>query len=192
MRARFLLFTPTTPGGPKSTPFWSKIEAKSLPGAAQVASKAVSKKGIISVPISDPIFMIFQSPRGGARGPPMALKSVPRCFWLAGSRANLLRQRNAPFWPPKTIDVGPIWARFWSSILELDPLVFTGRGGLYHPPPPRGGGKPLLGPSWGLPGPQEAILQEVYISGHDFCHTFRWYENEGRAWNALGGIHFWS
>ena len=28
------------------------------------------------------------------------------------------------------------------------------------------------------------LRREVYISGHDFCHTFRWYENEGRAWNA--------
>ena len=27
-------------------------------------------------------------------------------------------------------------------------------------------------------------VRGVYISGHDFCHTFRWCENEGRAWNA--------
>ena len=27
-------------------------------------------------------------------------------------------------------------------------------------------------------------VREVYISGHDFCHIFRWSENEGRAWNA--------
>ena len=33
MRAQFRLNTLTAPGGPKSTPFWSKIEAKSLPGA---------------------------------------------------------------------------------------------------------------------------------------------------------------
>ena len=31
---------------------------------------------------------------------------------------------------------------------------------------------------------EHGMLREVYISGHDFCHTFRWYENEGRAWNA--------
>ena len=38
---------------------------------------------------------------------------------------------------------------------------------------------------------EHGMLREVYISCHDFCHTFRWCENEGRAWNALGGIHFW-
>ena len=27
-------------------------------------------------------------------------------------------------------------------------------------------------------------LRGVYIACHDFCHTFRWYENERRAWNA--------
>ena len=27
-------------------------------------------------------------------------------------------------------------------------------------------------------------VREVFISCHDFCHTFRWYENERRAWNA--------
>ena len=31
---------------------------------------------------------------------------------------------------------------------------------------------------------EHGMLREVYISGHDFCHTFRWCENEGRAWNA--------
>ena len=31
---------------------------------------------------------------------------------------------------------------------------------------------------------EHGMLREVYISCHDFCHTFRWYENEGRAWNA--------
>ena len=25
---------------------------------------------------------------------------------------------------------------------------------------------------------EHGMLREVYISGHDFCHTFRWYENE--------------
>ena len=40
------------PGGPKSTPFWSKIEAKSLPGAVQMASKAVFNTAAISVLIS--------------------------------------------------------------------------------------------------------------------------------------------
>ena len=39
---------------------------------------------------------------------------------------------------------------------------------------------------------EHGVLREVYISGHDFCHTLRWYENERRAWNALGGIHFCS
>ena len=39
---------------------------------------------------------------------------------------------------------------------------------------------------------EHGMLREVYISGHDFCHTFRWCENEGRAWNAWGGIHFLS
>ena len=27
-------------------------------------------------------------------------------------------------------------------------------------------------------------VREVFISCHDFCHTFRCCENEGRAWNA--------
>ena len=31
---------------------------------------------------------------------------------------------------------------------------------------------------------EHGMLWEVYISCHDFCHTFRWYENESRAWNA--------
>ena len=31
---------------------------------------------------------------------------------------------------------------------------------------------------------EHGMLREVYISCHDFCHSFRWYENEGRAWNA--------
>ena len=31
---------------------------------------------------------------------------------------------------------------------------------------------------------EHGMLREVYISGHDFCHTFRWYGNEARAWNA--------
>ena len=28
------------------------------------------------------------------------------------------------------------------------------------------------------------MLREVYISCHDFRHTFRWCGNEGLAWNA--------
>ena len=31
---------------------------------------------------------------------------------------------------------------------------------------------------------EHGMLREVYISCHDFCHTFRWCENEGRAWNV--------
>ena len=31
---------------------------------------------------------------------------------------------------------------------------------------------------------EHGMLRGVYISCHDFCHTFRWYGNEGRAWNA--------
>ena len=31
---------------------------------------------------------------------------------------------------------------------------------------------------------EHGMLREVYIFCHDFCHTFRWYENESRAWNA--------
>ena len=31
---------------------------------------------------------------------------------------------------------------------------------------------------------EHGMLREVYISCHDFCHTFRWCENESRAWNA--------
>ena len=31
---------------------------------------------------------------------------------------------------------------------------------------------------------EHGMLREVYISCHDFCHTFRWYEDEGRARNA--------
>ena len=29
---------------------------------------------------------------------------------------------------------------------------------------------------------EHGMLREVYISCHDFCHTFRWCENEGRKW----------
>ena len=39
---------------------------------------------------------------------------------------------------------------------------------------------------------EHGMLRGVYICGHDFCHTFRWCENEGRAWNASGGIHLLS
>ena len=35
-----------------------------------------------------------------------------------------------------------------------------------------------------LPRDEHGMLREVYISGHDFCHTFRWYGNEGRAWKV--------
>ena len=28
------------------------------------------------------------------------------------------------------------------------------------------------------------MLREEYLFCHDFCHTFRWCENESRAWNA--------
>ena len=35
---------------------------------------------------------------------------------------------------------------------------------------------------------EHGMLREVYISCHDFCHTFRWCENESRAWNAYLGI----
>ena len=31
---------------------------------------------------------------------------------------------------------------------------------------------------------EHGMHREVYIYCHDFCHTFRWYDNEGRAWNA--------
>ena len=31
---------------------------------------------------------------------------------------------------------------------------------------------------------EHGMLREVCISCHDFCHTFRWCENESRAWNA--------
>ena len=37
---------------------------------------------------------------------------------------------------------------------------------------------------------EHGMVREVYISGHDFCHSFRWYGNEGRAWKGEGGIHF--
>ena len=31
---------------------------------------------------------------------------------------------------------------------------------------------------------EHGMLREVYMFCHDFCHTFRWCENEGRAWHA--------
>ena len=31
---------------------------------------------------------------------------------------------------------------------------------------------------------EHGMLREVYIFCHDFCHTFRWSENESREWNA--------
>ena len=39
---------------------------------------------------------------------------------------------------------------------------------------------------------EHGMLRGVYISRHLFCHTFRWCENERRAYNAEGGIHFLS
>ena len=30
---------------------------------------------------------------------------------------------------------------------------------------------------------EHGMLREVYNSCHVFCHTSRWCENEGRAWN---------
>ena len=58
-RCYFRLKTPTAPGGPKSTPIWSNIEAKSLLGGVQMASKAVSKRIPISGPNFDRDFMNF-------------------------------------------------------------------------------------------------------------------------------------
>ena len=37
---------------------------------------------------------------------------------------------------------------------------------------------------------EHGMVREVYISGHDFCHSFRWCGNEGREWKGEGGIHF--
>ena len=68
MRAQFRLFTPTTPGGRKSTPFWCKIEAKCLPAGVQMASQAVFHKAAILVLISNLIFMNCRPPGGGGRG----------------------------------------------------------------------------------------------------------------------------
>ena len=31
---------------------------------------------------------------------------------------------------------------------------------------------------------EHGMLREVNMFCHDFCHTFRWCENESRAWNA--------
>ena len=56
------------PGGPKSTPFWSKIEAKSLPGAVQMASKAVFNTAAISVLISTLGGMKMRDEHGMLRG----------------------------------------------------------------------------------------------------------------------------
>ena len=64
MRAQFRLNTLTAPGGPKSTPSWSKIEAKSLPGAVQMASKAVFNTAAISVLISIFFFELLTPPGG--------------------------------------------------------------------------------------------------------------------------------
>ena len=74
VRAQFLLISPTTPGGPKSTPIWSKIEAKWPPRW----SKVVSKKGLISVLIFNRILMDFQTPRGRGQGFKWHLKSCPK------------------------------------------------------------------------------------------------------------------
>ena len=52
-------------------PTWSKIEAKSLPGGVQMASKAVFNKAAISVPI-------FERPQGGGRGPKWRLKLIQK------------------------------------------------------------------------------------------------------------------
>ena len=37
---------------------------------------------------------------------------------------------------------------------------------------------------------EHGMLREVSTFCHYFCHTFRWCENEGRAWKGEGGIHF--
>ena len=47
-----------------STPFWSKIEAKSLPGAVQMASKAVFNTAAISMLISYNFLRIVDTPGG--------------------------------------------------------------------------------------------------------------------------------
>jgi len=39
---------------------------------------------------------------------------------------------------------------------------------------------------------EHTMLRGVYISRHVFGHTFSWFENLGRAYNAEGGIHFTS
>ena len=31
---------------------------------------------------------------------------------------------------------------------------------------------------------EHGMLRGVYICCHDFCHIFRWFANERRAWNA--------
>ena len=74
-RCYFLLKSPTAPGGPKSTPIWSKIEARRLRGGVEMGSEAVSKRGAISVPIVNLIFMIFQVPKGEPEVPNWRLKS---------------------------------------------------------------------------------------------------------------------
>ena len=39
---------------------------------------------------------------------------------------------------------------------------------------------------------EHGMLRGVYISRLDFCHTFRWFANVRRAWNAWGGTHLLS
>ena len=69
------------------------------------------------------------------------------------------------FWDPFGLQK---WTPWW----EFDTV-------LLHPPWGRGGASVYC-----LNRDEHGMLREVYISGHDFCHTFRWYENESRAWNA--------
>jgi len=38
--------------------------------------------------------------------------------------------------------------------------------------------------SGGMKMRDHGMLRGGYISGHDFCPTFRWDENQGRAWHA--------
>ena len=139
----------------------------------------------------------------------MAFKSVPKTASTSKLGLDTPRGEKSPPGP----HAGPIWARFWSSISDPPGSVFASKIGLTVPHfsqrnapsttkctllasknGPRGGSSTLV--AFGSRGSrailsggmkmrdEHGVLREVYISCHDFCHTFRWCDNEGRAWNA--------
>ena len=96
VRAQFLLISRTAPGGPKSTPFWSKIKAKWPPEASRWRIKSYPKRLRFGGQFLDLTFMNFQAPGGGPEGFKWHLKS---CSLLLVSGVLLARARGSKIDP---------------------------------------------------------------------------------------------